>query len=158
MCRQAIWVLTPLLVGTILGLSLDPPADKSPDSTTQSTTAPIPSEIQRRETDRMPLPRPSPPNPQRGSGSIGYRGLLNNFLQSNGGTGRLRYVDATSGPAHQPTWNCTAYSKSGVPCHRVCLDLPLVDGVPYAEGRGRDKGEARENAARNCYMILSSHL
>ena len=33
--------------------------------------------------------------------------------------------------------------------------IPLsVDGVPYAEGRGGEKGEARENAARNCYMIL----
>jgi len=155
LCQQAIWVFTPLLVGTILGLSLDPPADKSPDSTTQSTTVSIPSETQHRETDRMPLPRPSPPNPQRRSGPTEHwRGVLNNYLQVNGGTGRLRYVDAASGPAHQPTWNCTVYSKSDVPYHHVCLDLPLVDGAPYAEGRGRDKGEARENAARNCYMIL----
>lgn len=29
-----------------------------------------------------------------------------------------------------------------------------VDGVPYASGTGTEKGEARENAARNCYMIL----
>lgn len=79
---------------------------------------------------------------------------LNNFLQVNGGTGRLQYVDVVSGPAHQPTWHCTAYSKSGVPSHYVYLDLPLVDGVPYAEGRGREKGEARENAARSCYTIL----
>ena len=40
------------------------------------------------------------------------------------------------------------------PLSTVRLDLPLVDGVPYAEGRGGEKGEARENAARNCYMIL----
>ena len=36
----------------------------------------------------------------------------------------------------------------------MCLDLFLVDGVPYAQGLAGDKGEAREEAARNCYMIL----
>lgn len=40
--------------------------------------------------------------------------------------------------------------------HRdVCLHLSLVDGVPYAAGTGNEKGEARENAARNCYLILN---
>jgi hypothetical protein len=79
---------------------------------------------------------------------------LNNFLQVNGGTGRLQYVDVVSGPAHRPTWHCTIYSKSDVPQYRVCLSLSSVDSVPYAEGRGREKGEARENAAQSCYMIL----
>lgn len=36
----------------------------------------------------------------------------------------------------------------------VCLGLLLVDDVPYAQGYAGDKGEARENAARNCYTIL----
>ena len=79
---------------------------------------------------------------------------LNNFLQVNGGTQRLQYVDNASGPAHRPTWHCTIYSESDVPQCRICLDPPSVDGVPYAEGRGGGRGEARENAAQNCYMIL----
>ena len=79
---------------------------------------------------------------------------LNNFLQVNGGTRRLQYVDVASGPAHRPTWHCTVYSESGVsPCD-VCLDFFLVDDVPYAQGYAGDKSEARENAARNCYMIM----
>ena len=41
-----------------------------------------------------------------------WRMQLNNFLQVNGGVGRLRYVDLPSGPAHKPTWHCTTYSKS----------------------------------------------
>ena len=154
MCRQAIRVLTPLLVGTILGLNLDPPMDKSPDGTTQPTTVSIPSEIQHGETDRTSLPGLSSLNPQWRYGPIGYRERLNGFLQANGGPGRLRYVDVVSGPAHKPTWHCTAYSKSDVPYHHICLDLPLVDGSPYAEGRGRNKGEARENAAQDCCMFL----
>ena len=40
------------------------------------------------------------------------------------------------------------------PLSAVCLHLPLVDGVSYAEGGGGKKGEARENTAHNCYMIL----
>jgi len=79
---------------------------------------------------------------------------LNNFLQVNGGTARLQYMEVVSGPAHKPVWHCTAYSKSEASPYGVCLDFALVDGVPYAEGRGGEKGEARENAARNCYLIL----
>ena len=79
---------------------------------------------------------------------------LNNFLQVNGGTHRLQYVEVVSGPAHKPTWACTAYSESNVLQHRVYLGLSSVEGVPYAEGRGKEKGEARENAARACLAIL----
>jgi len=79
---------------------------------------------------------------------------LNNFLQVNGGTRRLQYVDVSVGPAHRPTWSSTVYSESEVAPGDACLDVSLVDGVPYAEGRGGEKGEARENAARNCYAIL----
>lgn len=85
---------------------------------------------------------------------LDWRMQLNNFLQVNGGTGRLRYVDLASGPAHKPTWHCTAYSESEVLPRHVYLDLPIVDGVPYAEGRGGEKGEAREAAAYNCFRIL----
>ncbi|KAF9786709.1 hypothetical protein BJ322DRAFT_667790 [Thelephora terrestris] len=67
-----------------------------------------------------------------------WRMQLNNYLQVNGGAQRLRYLDVPSGPAHKPTWSCTAY----------------IDGVPYAAGTGTEKGEAREVAARNCYLIL----
>ena len=80
---------------------------------------------------------------------------LNNFLQVNGGTRRLQYVDVASGPAHRPTWHCTVYSRSEIPPCHVYLDLSLVDDVPYAQGYAGDKGEARENAARNCYQILN---
>ena len=38
----------------------------------------------------------------------------------------------------------------------VCLYVSLVDGIPYAQGTGSEKGEAREAAARNCYMLLRS--
>lgn len=81
---------------------------------------------------------------------------LNNFLQVNGGTTRLQYLDVPSGPAHKPTWHCTTYSKSDdlFPCG-VRLSLSSVDGVPYADGTGNEKGEARENAAQKCYLILS---
>jgi len=102
----------------------------------------------------MSLPGLSPLNPQRRPGSIVYRERLNHFLQANGGTGRLKYVDVVNGPPHKAIWNCTVYSKSDVPYYHTCLDLPLVDDVPYAEGHGRAKREARENAAQNCYMIL----
>jgi len=55
-------VLTPRLVGTILGPT-DPLADKCPNSTTPPTIALTPGEIQHREMDRMSLPEPrlSPP-------------------------------------------------------------------------------------------------
>ena len=79
---------------------------------------------------------------------------LVNFLQVNGGSGRLQYVDVASGPAHRPTWHCTAYSKSGVPPCSTFSDLSSVDGIPYAQGYAGDKGKARENASRNCIMIL----
>lgn len=36
----------------------------------------------------------------------------------------------------------------------VYLGTSLVDGVPWAQGTGSEKGEAREAAARNCYMLL----
>lgn len=37
---------------------------------------------------------------------------------------------------------------------RTLTSLSSVDDVPYAQGHGGEKGEARENAAQNCYMIL----
>jgi hypothetical protein len=81
---------------------------------------------------------------------------LNNFLQVNGGTTRLQYLDVPSGPAHKPTWHCTAYSKFDDLLHcGAHLYASSVDGVPYADGTGNEKGEARENAARQCYLILS---
>lgn len=85
---------------------------------------------------------------------LDWRMQLNNFLQVNGGAARLKYIEVVSGPAHKPVWRCTAYSKFESPPCDVCLDFSLVDDVPYAEGSGGEKGEARENAARNCYLIL----
>ena len=48
------------------------------------------------------------------SSVLDWRMQLNNFLQVNGGTTRLQYLDVPSGPAHKPTWHCTAYSKYDV--------------------------------------------
>lgn len=36
----------------------------------------------------------------------------------------------------------------------LCLCGSLVDGMPWATGTGPEKGEAREAAARNCFMLL----
>jgi len=88
--------------------------------------------------------------------STDWRMLLNNFLQINGGTRRLQYIDVVSGPAQQQTWHSTVYGKSEVPLCDVCSDLSLVDDIPYSQGYAGDKGKARENAARNCYMIVRS--
>ena len=55
---------------------------------------------------------------------LDWRMQLNNFLQVNGGTARLQYVEIVNGPAHKPTWHCTAYSESGAPQCRVCSGLP----------------------------------
>ena len=53
---------------------------------------------------------------------LGYRMQLNNYLQLNGGTSRLQYVDVASGPAHKPTWHCTIYGGSEGPGCCACLD------------------------------------
>ena len=55
-------MLTPRLVGTIVGLA-DPPADTCSNGTTLPTAAPIPSEIQQREMNKTPLPEPRPSSP-----------------------------------------------------------------------------------------------
>jgi hypothetical protein len=87
---------------------------------------------------------------------LDWRMQLNNYLQVNGGTTRLQYMDVASGPAHKPTWHCTAYSESSLlPLWRL-LRRVLVDGVPYASGTSLEKGEAREIAAHGCYEILRS--
>ena len=83
-----------------------------------------------------------------------WRVQLNNFLQVNGGTHRLQYVEVAGGPAHEPAWHCTVYSESTVLQHRIYLGLSSVDSVPYAKGRGSEKGDARERAARACLAIL----
>ena len=79
---------------------------------------------------------------------------LKNFLQANGGIERLQYIGIVSGPPHRPTWASTAYSRSDVAPYGTCLHLPLVDGIPYSEGHSGEKGEAHENAARDCYLTL----
>lgn len=79
---------------------------------------------------------------------------LNNFLMDNGKTAHLQYTYSTTGPPHKPTWHCIAYSKSGIPLCGVCLELSLVDNIPYAIGHGKAKHKACENAAANCYAVL----
>ena len=46
---------------------------------------------------------------------LDWRMQLNNFLEVNGGTTRLQYVDVPSGPVHKLTWHCTIYSEFNVP-------------------------------------------
>lgn len=48
-----------------------------------------------------------------------WRMQLNNFLQVNGGTARLQYVDVVSGPTQEPIWHSTAYSRLGLMFPRV---------------------------------------
>ena len=72
----------------------------------------------------------------------------------NGGTARLQYMYKTTGPSHQPTWCCTAYSKFDVHLCGVRLELSLVDGTPLAIGHSGVKRLACENAAGNCYLVL----
>lgn len=79
---------------------------------------------------------------------------LNNFLQVNGGTHRLQYVDIVSGPEDTATWTSTAYSKFAVLSCSLCLDFLLVDGIPYSNGHGETRGAAREEAAYNCYTVM----
>ena len=109
-------------------------------------------------SDSLSLLRPTPPvgiSPKIPKIASNWRTRLNNFLMHNGGTERLKYMYKPIGPAHQPTWHCTAYSKSDVPLCDVCLELSLVDGIPYPDGQNRVKRLACENAAGNCYMALS---
>ena len=44
---------------------------------------------------------------------------LNNFLQVNGGTARLQYIDVVSGPTQEPIWHSAAYSRLGLMFPRV---------------------------------------
>lgn len=111
--------------------------------------------------DLSPLPGPIPlipilPRPSTRPPS--WRTQLNNFFMHNGGTARLKFTYDATGPSHQPTWHCTACSKSDVPLRGICLWLSLVDGIPRAVGYSGGKRLACENAAGKCYMELSPQI
>ncbi|KAF9651704.1 hypothetical protein BDM02DRAFT_3110142 [Thelephora ganbajun] len=71
-----------------------------------------------------------------------YRMQLNNLLQANGGTGRLRWGDPINkGPDQcRPHWTINAF----------------LDGMECGRGDGANLGQAKEEAARQVLMHFSS--
>ncbi|TST98557.1 Interferon-induced, double-stranded RNA-activated protein kinase [Bagarius yarrelli] len=73
------------------------------------------------------------------AGQKNYIGLLNERAQKNGWSVQFD-LEQTTGPDHIKTFIMTA----------------VLNGKKYPEGSGRNKKEAKQNAAKNAYVILEN--
>lgn len=84
---------------------------------------------------------------------------LNNFLQVNGGVGRLNWTQTRYGPEHCPLWRVGCLSKLDSLQVLLCSHLvPSVDNILYGEGEAYSRGEAREAAAHRALTALTAQM
>ena len=87
---------------------------------------------------------------------IDYRTELNNFLQVNGGHGRLSWQTSHRGPQHELIWTAICYSKCFLttrnfpPTH----PRPAVDEFEYGSASSSTLGDAKERAAHIAHRAL----
>jgi len=86
---------------------------------------------------------------------IDYRTELNNFLQVNGGVGRLDWQTSHQGPQHDLIWTASCYSRCFLTNSNFArLTQPIVDGVEHGSASSNSLGDAKEKAAHITHRAL----
>ena len=98
-----------------------------------------------------------PPSPtSRTIAHADYRTGLDNLLQVNGGSDRLRWEEVRTGPRHRTTWTAICYSGYLLlqrPCPRLIPNT--VDNIEYAKASNPSLSQAKETAAHTALRVLS---
>ena len=86
---------------------------------------------------------------------VDYRTELNNFLQVNGGSHRLKWQTSSQGPDHDLLWTavcCSMFFLRTAP--PSTHPKPTVDGIEYDRASSSTLGDAKERAAHATHRAL----